>query len=86
MFRSDDPFDDGSGEAAPQLCADPFAEVLLPFPPSTSDCRCGGGWCALHGTFHFSRVEELDELDRRAMLQSGTGGGRRVLRKKMKEE
>jgi len=82
MFRADDPFDGGFTEAPP--CADPFSEVLLPFPPTTSDCRCGRGWCELHGTFHFSRDAEMDELARRELTYRGTGGGHRVIRKKVR--
>lgn len=50
-------------------------------------CRCGRGWCAMHGTFHFSKRWEDLELERRLECQKkGTSrGGCRVIRIKVKE-
>lgn len=78
MVLRADPFDDGSNYVAPD--DDPFAVEI------GRQCgKCGNGWCPEHGTFHFAKSVEMEELVRRENVRRGsTGGGVRVIRKKLK--
>jgi hypothetical protein len=51
----------------------------------SSHCNCGRGYCASHGTFHFSEETELLEIEQRQqqLFHRGTNGGIRVVKKEI---